>query len=345
MTPEPVVAGKPGEYLLTAIGRDAAGHEIRTSMSFEVAGPGSATWDYRNSYAIDVSSDKESYEPGQTATLLVKTPIAGEALVTVEHDHVVRSFVAQLTGNAPSIKVPIAEGDAPNVFVSVMVLRGAKESPRKIKAPEYRIGYCQLKVSRPREKLNVQVRTSAPAAKPGDKIAIDGTVRDFAGKPVADAEVTLYAVDEGVLSLTDYKTPDPLTFFNQLRRLGVLTSLTLPTMLREDSVESDFANKGYLIGDGKGGPAALPGLRTNFIACAYWNGSLRTNAAGQVRAEFIAPDSLTRYRVIAIASTKASQIGAGESAFEISKPIMLEPALPRFGNVGDKISSPRRRAQ
>lgn len=338
VTPEPVVAGKPGEYLLTAIGRDAAGREIRTTMSFEVAGPGSATWDYRNSYAIDVSSDKESYEPGQTATLLVKTPIAGEALVTVEHGHVVRSFVAQLTGNAPSIKVPIADGDAPNVFVSVMVLRGAKESPRKIKAPEYRIGYCQLKVSRPREKLNVQVGMSAPAVKPGDKIVIDGTVRDFSAKPVADAEVTLYAVDEGVLSLTDYKTPDALTFFNQLRRLGVLTSLTLPTMLREDSVESDFANKGYLIGDGKGGPAALPGLRTNFIACAYWSGSLRTNAAGQVRAEFNAPDSLTRYRVIAIASTKASQIGAGESAFEISKPLMLEPALPRFGNVGDKIS-------
>ncbi|HWM26222.1 MAG TPA: MG2 domain-containing protein [Chthoniobacterales bacterium] len=338
VTPEPVVAGKPGEYLLTAIGRDAAGHEIRTSMSFEVAGPGSATWDYRNSYAIDVSSDKESYEPGQTATLLIKTPIAGEALVTVEHGQVVRSFVAQLTGNAPSIKVPIAEGDAPNVFVSVMVLRGAKESPRKIKAPEYRIGYCQLKVSRPREKLTVQVRMSAPAVKPGDKIAIDGTVRDFAGKPVADAEVTLYAVDEGVLSLTAYKTPDALTFFNQLRRLGVLTSITLPTMLREDSVESDFANKGYLIGDGKGGPAALPGLRTNFIACAYWNGSLRTNAAGQVRAEFAAPDSLTRYRVIAIATTKASQLGAGESAFEINKPMMLEPALPRFGNVGDKIS-------
>jgi uncharacterized protein YfaS (alpha-2-macroglobulin family) len=337
-TPEAVTAGKPGEYLLTAKGQDAAGHEIKTSMSFEVAGPGSATWDYRNSYAIDVASDKESYEPGQTATLLVKTPIAGEALVTVEHDHVVRSFLAQLTGNAPSIKVPIAEGDAPNVFVSVMILRGAKESPRKIKAPEYRIGYCQLKVSRPREKLNVQVRMSAPAVKPGDKIAIDGTVRDFSGKPVADAEVTLYAVDEGVLSLTGYKTPDALTFFNVLRLLKVQTCLTLPTMLREEAVESDFANKGYLVGDGKGGPAALPGLRTNFIACPYWNGALRTNAAGQLRADFTAPDSLTRYRVIAIATTKASQIGAGESAFEINKPIMLEPALPRFGNVGDKVS-------
>ena len=334
---EQVAAGKPGEYLLEAIGRDGGEHEIQTSITFEVAGPGALAWDYRNSYAIDVSSDKEHYEAGQTATLLVKTPIAGEALVTVEHERVVRSFITKLSGNAPSIQVPITEGDAPNVFVSVMVLRGSDASPRKIKAPEYRIGYCQLKVSRPREKLNVQVRPSAAAVKPGDTLALEAEVRNSAGKPVAGAEVTLYAVDEGVLSLTAYKTPDALAFFNQLRRLGVQTSLTLPTLLREDLAESDFANKGYLIGDGKGGPATVDSLRTKFIACAFWNGALRTDAAGHVRAEFAAPDSLTRYRVIAMATTKTSQFGAGESAFEINKPVMLEPALPRFGNVGDKI--------
>jgi uncharacterized protein YfaS (alpha-2-macroglobulin family) len=334
---EHVAAGKPGEYLLEANGRDASGHAIQTSITFEVAGPGMMTWDYRNSYAIDVSSDKESYEPGQTATLLVKTPIAGEALVTVEHERVVRSFIAKLSGNAPSIQVPITESDAPNVFVSVMVLRGSDASPRKIKAPEYRIGYCQLKVARPREKLRVQVSSATPAVKPGDTITLETEVRDFAGKAVVGAEVTLYAVDEGVLSLTGYKTPDALTFFNQLRRLGVQTSLTLPTLLREDLAESDFANKGYLIGDGKGGPATVEGLRTKFVACAYWNGGLRTDAAGRVRAEFAAPDSLTRYRVIAVATTTASQFGAGESAFEVNKPVMIEPALPRFGNVGDKI--------
>jgi len=334
---EGISAGEPGDYLLEALGRDGGGREIKTSITFEVAGPGELAWDYRNSYAIDISSDKESYEPGQTATLLVKTPIAGEALVTVEHERVVRSFITRLSGNAPSIPVPITEGDAPNVFVSVMVLRGSDSSPRKIKAPEYRVGYCQLKVMRPREKLNVQVKSSSASVKPGDRVTLEAEVHDVTGKPEAGAEITLYAVDEGVLSLTGYKTPDAVAFFNQLRRLGVMTSLTLPTLLREDLSESDFANKGYLIGDGKGGPPIIDNLRTKFIACAYWNGALRTDATGCVRAEFIAPDSLTRYRVIAIAATKASQFGFGESALEINKPVMLEPALPRFGNVGDKI--------
>ena len=331
------VAGKPGQYLLEATGKDAQGHDILTSITFEVAGPGETVWNYRNPFAIDLVTDKESYAPGQTATIMVKTPIAGDALVTVERDRVLRSFVVKLSGNAPSVQVPLTETDAPNVFVSVMLLRGANDSPKKIKAPEYRIGYCEVKVARPNDKLAVSVKPSSPTARPGEKVQLDAEVRDANGKPVADSEVVLFAVDEGVLSLTGYKTPDPLAFFNLRRPLGVQTSLTLPTLLKEEAEESDFANKGYLIGDGKGGPPSLNGLRKNFLACAFWNATLRTDAQGRVHAEFAAPDSLTRYRVIAVAATKQNQFGTGESAVEINKPIMLEASLPRFGNVGDKL--------
>jgi len=332
-----VIAGKPGQYLLEATGKDAQGHDILTSVTFEVAGPSETVWNYKNPYAVDLVTDKESYAPGQTATIMVKTPIAGDALVTVERDKVLRSFVTKLSGNAPSVQVPLMETDAPNVFVSVMLLRGANDSPRKIKAPEYRIGYCEVKVARPNDKLAVTVKAGQPTAKPGDKVQLDADVRDGTGQAVADSEVVLFAVDEGVLSLTGYKTPDPLTFFNQRRRLGVQTSLSLPTLLKEDADESDFANKGYLIGDAKGGPPLLDGLRKNFLACAFWNATLRTDGQGHVHAEFTAPDSLTRYRVIAVAASKKSQFGTGESAVEINKPIMIEASLPRSGNFGDKL--------
>jgi len=334
---EQIVAGKPGEYLLEVRGKDAKGHDILTSTVFEVSGEAEMDWNYRNPYAIELVADKDSYDPGETATLLVKTPIAGDALVSVERERVLRSFVVSLTGNAPSVQVPIAENDGPNVFVSVMLLRGANDSPRKVKTPEYRIGYANLKVARPREKLNVQVKPAAPASRPGEKVQLEAEVRDWNGKPSADAELTLYAVDEGVLSLTGYETPDPLAYFDEPRGLGVSTSLTLPTLLKEDLAESDFANKGYLIGDGKGGPSLLNGLRKNFLACPFWHATLRTDAQGRARAEFVAPDSLTRYRIIAVAITKGSQFGAAQSAFEINKPIMIESAMPAFANVGDKL--------
>ena len=150
---------------------------------------------------------------------------------------------------------------------------------------------------------------------------------------MADAEVTLYAVDEGVLSLTGYTTPDPLSYFYEPRRLAVRTSLSLPNLLSEDPEQRSFSNKGYLIGGG----GALNRLRQNFLACAFWNATLRTDSAGRVKASFQAPDSLTRYRVIAVSQTEKNQFGSGESSFQINKPIMLELALPRFANVGDKL--------
>lgn len=334
---EQALAEKPGEYLLEAIAKDSGGRDVVTSMVFEVSGDAVEDWNYRNPYAIDLVADKDSYEPGQTATLMVKTPIAGDALVTVERDRVMRSFLVALTGNAPAVQVPIAETDGPNVFVSVMLLRGANDSPRKVKVPEYRIGYANLKVARVKDKLTVQVRPVSLSARPGDDVQLEAEVKDQSGKPVVEAELVMYAVDEGVLSLTGYETPDPLEFFQRPGGLSVSTSLTLPTLLKEEAAESDFANKGYLIGDGKGGAALLEGLRKNFVACPFWNATIRTDAQGRARASFKAPDSLTRYRVIAVAVTKQAQVGAAQSAFEISKPIMIESAMPAFANVGDKV--------
>ena len=183
------LAGKPGQYLLEAAGKDAHGHDVLTSVTFDVAGSAETVWNYRNPYAIELVTDKESYNPGQSATIMVKTPIAGDALVTVERDRVLRSFVVRLSGNAPSIQVPLLETDAPNIFVSVMLLRGADDSPRKIKTPEYRIGYCEVKVIRPNDKLSVTVKSGGPTAKPGEKVQIDADVHDGSGNAAANCEV------------------------------------------------------------------------------------------------------------------------------------------------------------
>ena len=332
---EPIVTGPPGQYLIEAETRDHEGRDIVTTASFHVYGAGEMAWDYRNPFQVDVVADKDEYRAGDTATLLVKTPIQGEALVTVEREKVLRSFVTELRGNAPHVDVPIEAADAPNVFVSIILLRGAAESPRKTRAPEYRVGYCELKIARPEAKLAVYVKPLAPAYQPGEQVAVDCEVLDFEGKAVADSEITLYAVDEGVLRLTNYQTPDPLIFFNQPRPLAVRTALTLPTLLSEDPDEREYVNKGYLVGGG--GESGGDRLRKNFVACAFWNATMRTDEQGHLSAAFTAPDSITRYRVIAVAQTGRNQFGSGEAAFAVNKPVMLEPALPRFANIGDKL--------
>ena len=328
---------KPGEYLLEASAKDAAGRDVISVRSVYVYGKGAAVWNYRNQFQIDLLPDRDEYFAGDTATILVKTPISGDALVTVEREHVRRSYVVRLDGNAPSVKVPIEPGDAPNVYVSVLVLRGAEASTHKAKMPEYRVGYAALTVKRHEAELTVYAKPAREEYEPGQEVAVNVEVLDPAGQGVPNAEVTLYAVDEGVLSLMGYETPKPFAYFNQRRALAVDTGLTLPDLLPEDPEELAFGNKGYLVGDG--GEEATGRMRKDFIACAYWNATLRTGPDGKLGVTFKAPDSLTRYRVIAVAQTARDQFGSDASAFTINKPVMVEAAPPRFGNVGDKLAA------
>ena len=329
---------KPGLYIISAVARDAAGRDVITTTTVNVYGKDQIAWNYRNRFQIELATDKPEYRAGEQATILVKTPISGPALVTVERENVRRHFFVKLEGNAPAIRVPLEEGDAPNVFVSVVVLRGSDDSPKKFKMPEYRIGYTQVRIARPDAKLYVNVKPERAQYQPGDDATVFCEVRDVDGKPVANAEVTLWAADEGVLSLTGFDTPDPLDFFSRLLRLDVSTGLTIEKLLKEgpDAIaEGLFENKGYLIGGfGKGGEA---GVRRNFLGTAYWAASLRSDVEGKVRASFKVPDGLTRYRLMAVVQTKRDQFGNAEGAFEINKPVMLEPATPRFANVGDKL--------
>jgi alpha-2-macroglobulin len=330
---ENLAAPVAGEYIVEIRAKDAAGRETIASGVFAVAEKAQLAWDYRNETQIDLVPDQPLYRPGQAAQILVKTPISGPALVTVERERVLRSFVTPLAGNAPTVRVPLEPGDAPNVFVCVTPVRGAADSPRRFKAPEYRFGYCELKVEDPRTRLHVAVATDATNYLPGAQVRVAATIQDAAGAPADGAEATLWAVDEGILSLTEYAVPNPHDFFFAARRLAVASGISLPSLMCEDPERLSFHNKGYLIGDG----ASHGRLRKNFLPCAFWNATLRSDKNGRVEARFVAPDGLTGYRVLAVVHTARNQFGHGQGRFAVNKPLMLEPALPRFANLTDRL--------
>ena len=331
-----LVPRSAGEYVLHVRAEDKNGRPVRSAVEFAVSGPEPLSWNYHNDAVIALVPDKKVYRAGDRARLLVKAPFGGRAWVTIEREKVLRSFQVELQGNAPAIEVPLSDDDAPNVFVSVCLLRGAEQSKRKIPAAEYRLGYCKLTVEKPQTRLQVQVVLPQSDYRPGQEVKVETRVADFEGKPVPSAEVVLYAVDEGVLDLMGYDRPDPRAFFHAPRSLAVRTHTSFPYMLAEDPARSAFGNKGHLIG---GGGDEAGRLRENFAACAFWHARLSTDAAGRVSATFKAPDGLTRYRVFAVAHTAAHQFGAGESAFRINKPLLIEAAWPRFAREGDRIEA------
>ena len=127
-----------GHYLIEVKARDAGGRAVVSSLDFEVSAPAAIGWDYRNDVQLTLKPDRKAYAPGEAAEILVAAPFSGTAYVSVEREKVLRSFTTRLEGNAPSIRVPLEPGDVPNVFVSVTLVRGADECPRKVKEPEYR---------------------------------------------------------------------------------------------------------------------------------------------------------------------------------------------------------------
>jgi uncharacterized protein YfaS (alpha-2-macroglobulin family) len=322
---------EPGQYALEISTADAHGRKAASSLEFSVSAPGTLAWDYRNEFQMELKPDHPEYAPGDTARILAKAPFSGVAWVTVERDKVLRSFSTRLEGNAPVIELPIERGDSPNVFVSVMLARGSQDCPRAAKEPEYRLGYCQLPVRDPASRLAVSVSCASTNYLPAQRVEVTVSVNDISNAPVAGAEVTLYAVDEGILSLGDPGLPDPASIFYAPRPLAVNSGISLPNLLPEDLEPRRYANKGYV-----GGGGGRCRVRKNFLPCAFWNATLVAGPRGSVSATFLAPDSLTRYRVMAVVHLDG-RFGAAQSAFEVSKPLLIEPALPQFAHIGDHL--------
>ncbi|MEK7251374.1 MAG: alpha-2-macroglobulin family protein, partial [Bacteroidota bacterium] len=100
-----------------------------------------------------------------------------------------------------------------------------------------------------------------------------------------------------------------------------------------------FGEKGEV--EGGGGGADLGGIETrgNFKYTAYWNPGLRTDSAGNLIVRFKLPDNLTTFKIMAVAQSKKSEFGYTENSFTVSKPLLLQAALPRFARLGDSFEA------
>ncbi|MEN9974193.1 MAG: hypothetical protein RLZZ282_199, partial [Verrucomicrobiota bacterium] len=326
-----------GLHFLTLRGSDPHGKPFATVISFHVYGTNEFPWLYEDGLRIKLVADKKSYQPGETARVLVLSPIEGTALVTVEREKVLRSFLVPLMANHPIIEIPLTDDDAPNAYVSVLIVKGSKESARQHKAPQLRLGYCELLVANRRDSLAVTLDQPAESYRPGDSVTLTGTVTLANGKPAPGAEVTLYAEDEGTLAVMGYETPNPMHYFYRPRNLGVDAGTSFESFLSEDPTMQDFNNKGFFVGGGGDLSKLADLMRKNFDPCATWAPALITGESGKFAHTFQLPDTLTRYRIIAIAHDAVTRFGNTQSAILVKKDLMLEPKAPRFANQSDTL--------
>ena len=210
---------KPGTYLVRAEVKDQRGRLNRTTVTMYAYGPGYVPWRLKNQSAIELVPDKESYQPGDVARVLVKSPLKqAVGFLTLSRSGMVKHEVLRMQGNAQVVEVPITDRYLPELHVGVALARGRIKDKGLGKAaqdlgrPTFAHGRVRLPVSVAEKTLTVAVEPRREAVRPSDTLTVDLRTTDRAGKPVR-GELAVMVVDEGVLSLLDYKTPNPVAFF------------------------------------------------------------------------------------------------------------------------------------
>ncbi|MGY2133526.1 alpha-2-macroglobulin family protein [Hymenobacter sp. HD11105] len=307
-----VRVARPGAATYVASHFYAYGFGDTQSNSFEVNNEGEVT----------IEADKASYQPGETASLLLKTPFPGRVLVTVERDKVLNHFYVNTDQKSARVRIPITGGHVPNVYVTATAIRAITDNRLPLTVAR---GFVPLAVEKPGTKLSVVIKAPQQSR--------SQTFQTIEVTTAPRAAVTLAVVDEGILQMKDYRTPDPYGYFYQKRALEVQAYDVYPFLLPELGGNSSTGGDGYDLGRRT---TPVPSRRVQLVA--KWSGILRADAQGKVRYRVRVPQFSGALRVMAVAY-KGEAFGAAEHTMRVADPVVISTSLPRFLSPGDTIEA------
>lgn len=329
------VPSEGGSFIVRAVGEDRAGNKVRSATWMWVSSSEYISWRIENNDRIDLIADKDSYQPGETATVLIPSPFQGQvkALLTVERGRILESRVITLQSNSEIVEIPVTPDMAPNVYISVVIVKGIDETNP---LPAFKTGYAAFEVSTARQELLLTLSPDKDISAgehygPRETVTYEIRATDYAGSPVK-AEISLNLTDLSVLSLAEPNAPSLQDFFYGRRGLGVRTAtgLTLAVdRLNEKIIEE-------VKGGGGGALTADFEIRRDFPDTAYWSPSVRTDENGLATIQVDLPDSLTTWRLIGKAVTEDTLVGEGQVDIISTKDLLIRPVTPRFFVAGDE---------
>ncbi|NOZ50601.1 MAG: hypothetical protein GXP37_11230 [Chloroflexi bacterium] len=321
---------QPGQYLIRTTAGDALGNSKRSAAFAWISGTSYAPWRISNDDRIELIADRDTYQVGDTAQILIPSPFAGPttALVTIEQRNIISHRLVILQSNSETLEVPILGTYAPDVFVSVLLV----QPPTADEPPGFKLGLVQINVDVSQHLLNLSLSAEPNPARPGDTVSYTIRATDYSGRPVS-SQISLALVDKALLSLRPDETPGIAQTFWSQRGLGVQTGVSLVASLnRIDEAQSKGAK-----GGGGGGFARLADIdvRSDFRDIAFWQADVETNSQGEATVQVTLPDNLTTWQMRAIGVTRNTIVGEATYDLLVTKPLLVRPVLPRFVVHGD----------
>lgn len=325
-----------GQYQVAVFGTDDGGNTTSSNgfVWISTDNPDEfVAWPRANNDRIELVADKRLYEPGDTAKILVPSPFTGpvKALVTIERSGVVSAEVVTLQGNSETLEIPITEDHIPNIYVSVLIVKGIDETNP---TPAMRLGFVQLNVDTAAKELVLDIDSSTERAEPGSSVDYTITVTDLEGEPVPNAEVSVALVDRAVLSLAYMPDQTLIDVFYYQRPLGVLTSALLT--INRDRMSAQLSEGAKGGGGGDGGLGI--DVRSEFPDIAYWRADLVSDDNGIITFTVNLPDNLTTWRLAAKAVTADTKVGNATHDIVATKDLQVRPLVPRFFTAGDRVN-------
>ncbi|NLY88712.1 MAG: hypothetical protein GX085_03725 [Firmicutes bacterium] len=314
--------------------RDTMEKGVQASLSFYASGWGYAPWAMDNPDKVQLTLDKSSYRPGETAQAQIQAPFAGKALVTVEREKVYSYQMIDLPENTGVVSIPVKEEYLPNVYLTIQLLRAPGD--RDQTTPARAFGTIPLPLVTSGKKLDL--RLEAP-----DEIRPHTEIKVKISAPEAGegTRLTLAAVDEGICQLTGYTGPDPMGFFYGKKQLEVasydLYGMLLPEV--EPAMTPGPPAGGMADEDAMRRRHLTPVSLRRVIPVSLWSGILTLNKEKEAEVSLKIPQFNGTLRLMAVAFD-GDRVGAVQDKRIVRDPVVLTPTFPRFVAPRDQFTIP-----
>lgn len=306
---------RPGANYYTATPFYAYGYGFTEYASFEVSTEGQ----------VLVEMDKSTYQVGDKAKLLFKTPFDGRLLVTVERNQVLEHHVLTTDKRAAELRISLTDKHLPTVYVSATLIRPLNSSQLPLTVAH---GFAPITVEDPKRRLEIAIQAPEKSR--------SKTKQRFTVKTAPNAQLTLAVVDEGILQIKNFTTPAIYGHFYQKRALEVLSHDLYAFLFPELT----FAATSSTGGDGYDLQRRINPLsngRNELVA--FWSGTLTANGSGEASFEVEIPQFSGDLRVMAVAY-KDQAFGSASKNMKVADPVVISTGAPRFLSMNDELSLP-----